>query len=212
MHHILLSSSLLSGCGYSVTPTCVEAESVELEDDEVSLLGFSAADLLTIVVGERTVPGRLENEERVDVRVNVQRGAGPAVFTHMEESSTRRANGQLFGEHRFDLALHCDDDFFVPTTFALTTSDGSLSFDEEAPAYGSPDVVHVGVRIPVMEAEGLPAADNANLDEAYLTSSYSDGGGTLRGGLGWSGTNDTSDIERFAVTWDSTWPADGADE
>lgn len=202
MRPLLLVLALLpvTACGVSVRSDCQLVAETDLDDAEVSPLGYSADDLLAAVVGAHVVSGTLADSSLVDAEVSVLRATGSARLVEQDSVTIRTPNGMLSGTlTTLEVPPRCLDMVRVPVTLRVATVDGTILFDEVAVANADEEdllaQIDVESEVPVHEVEGLPTAETEGVESAFaMTSFLTTGAGpelpaeiTLSGKLGWQG-------------------------
>ncbi|MES2644844.1 MAG: hypothetical protein V4850_35480 [Myxococcota bacterium] len=200
----------LAACGVTVRPTCETVSETELDDAEISGLGFSVDQLLGVVAGDHAAAGTYEDGTSAEVAVGITRGAGPARLVRTESASVRTPNGTLFGEQILNIHVTCHDVVTVPVQLRVETIDGVVTFDEAADAVAADEGglgdVTVAARVPADEAEGLLLPDRENPVSAFAEARFLDSGtATARqtGQVGWEGEHENGVWAQYLLEWDS---------
>ncbi len=198
---------LLPGCGVTLSKDCQTTSTTNLGDDEVSALGFSAADLLSVGAGLRTVPGTLEDGTAVTATLDGVRGDGEATFTETEIVTTRVPNGMLWGETSYDMAIICRNTLSVPITLSVSSDDGAIDYSEAGTVSANDgsllDFVSLDSSVAPADASGLPTVEERGIEEAFAQADIVDGGTLVTGSVGWQGSTETSSWARYMLQFES---------
>jgi hypothetical protein len=201
----------LAACGVTVRPTCETVSETDLDDGEVSALGFSVDQLLGEVAGDHAAAGTYEDGTPAEVAVGITRGAGPARLVRTENASVRTPNGTLFGELILNIHVTCLDVVTVPVQLRVETDDGLFTFEEAADAVADDEAllgdVTVSARVPADEAEGLPLPDRENPLSAFAEARFLDSGTAAArhiGQVGWEGEHENGTWGQYLLEWDSS--------
>lgn len=198
---------LLPACGVTLSDECQTVSTTSLGDDEVSALGFSAADVLAVGAVTRTAPGTLEDGTAVTATLDAERADGEATFTETEIVTTKHPNGTLWGETQNDMQIICRNTLSVPITMTVSSDDGIIDYSEmgtvSADHLGLLDAVTLDSSVAPTDASGVPTVDEEGIEEAFAQADIVDGGTLVSGSVGWQGSTDTSSWARYLLEFRS---------
>lgn len=199
--------ALLPACGVTLSEDCQTTATTSLADDDLSALGFSAADVLTIGAVARTVPGMLEDGTAVTATLDAVRAGGEATLTEREIVSTPHPNGMLWGETSYNMIIDCRDTLSVPVTMSVSSDDGVIGYSEMGTVSVDDlnllDFLTLESSVARADASGLPTVDKAGVEEAFAQAVIVDGGTVVSGSVGWQGSTDTSNWARYLLEFES---------
>ena len=141
-------------CGGEEPTECTERVTVLASIDEVSPLGFSAADMLALAVGQHASGARWGHDEASSASVEFTPAAGDTAVT----VDLRYSGGEVRFIEADELLLYdfaCNDRLEVDIELDLATADGALAERIVAPQQArNPEVVTLSQRIAGGELAG----------------------------------------------------------
>lgn len=162
---------LLIGCIQVHRPSCETTTRDVEEDERVAEIAVSAADLMTLMVGEFSFAGEWPDDGPVSGTTGVTRGEGAAMGVESTRVDTVTNGGFGFGREVLLLDVQCVSSISVPVDITLQTTDGvvdiavpgSATVDDRAGLNdGVPEFMFAGATFTGDAVTAIPAPADPN--------------------------------------------------